>query len=173
MPNTDIRISLQNFFTSLDLYNLWRVNNVREYLEKGPTPLNDGLNYFIATPLLKDFLSTANNAVQEGGVSGDFRFAHAETIIPFAALIGIPKASKEINNISKIQDEWLDFDIAPMAANIQWIFYSNSEGNVIVKMMLNEIEVDFPVKTDIHPYYYWDDVYIYYNNLLDKIENNG
>ena len=144
-----------------------------EYLSNGPTPINNLLNIKIAAPLLRDFLITSGNAVQEGGVSADFRFAHAETVIPMTALLGIPLASKQTTDINLIEKEWLDFQISPMAANIQWIFYANEKGNVLVKMLLNEKEVQFPIETEIYPYYDWNAVNIYYTNLLDKIDNNG
>ncbi len=173
IPNVDTKIDLSEFYTNQDVFNLWRVNNVMEYLSKGPTPINNLLNIKIAAPLLRDFLITSGNAVQEGGVSADFRFAHAETVIPMTALLGIPLASKQTTDINLIEKEWLDFQISPMAANIQWIFYANEKGNVLVKMLLNEKEVQFPIETEIYPYYDWNAVNIYYTNLLDKIDNNG
>lgn len=169
LPDTDISITLQDYLTGEELYSLWSVENVRQYLEKGPAPVSKGLSVNISFPLLEDFLSTSYNAITEGGVSADFRFAHAETIIPFAALLGIPLASEKETNLNLINTKWLDFQVSPMAANIQWIFYSNDTGNYLVKMLLNEKEVSFPIETETPPYYDWEDIRNYYQNVLESL----
>ena len=162
-------LSLRKYFSLEDLFNMWRIENVRQYTEKGPYPLNDGLSVKIAFPLLQDFLETSNNAISEGNVSADFRFAHAETIIPFAALLGIEIASGKTLDLEDVKDIWKDYLITPMASNIQWIFYSNNTNDILVKMLLNEIEVNFPIESDKAPYYKWDDIASYYQTELDKL----
>lgn len=169
LPDTDISVSLEDYFTGEELFTLWSIENIRQYLEKGPSPESKGLSVNMCFPLLEDFLATSYNAISEGEVSADFRFAHAETIIPFAAILGIPIASAKVTDLNKVNTQWLDFQIAPMAANIQWIFYSNENGHFLVKMLLNEKEVPFPIKSDIAPYYDWDDVRNYYQNILDSL----
>lgn len=169
LPGTDIPITLQDYLTGEELYLLWNVDNVRQYIEKGPSPVSQGLSVNISFPLLEDFLSTSYNAITEGGVSADFRFAHAETIIPFAAILGIPLASQKEANLDLISTKWLDFQIAPMAANIQWIFYTNDTGNYLVKMLLNEKEVEFPIETETPPYYDWEEIRMYYQHLLESL----
>ena len=116
-----------------------------------------------------DFLETTNNAIIEGNVSADLRFAHAETIIPFAALLGIDIASAQTNDLNYVLDIWKDYQIAPMAANIQWILYNNDSGEYLIKMLLNEKEVTFPIESDNIPYYKWDDVSSYYQTILDSL----
>ena len=56
-----------------------------------------------------------------------------------------------------------------MAANIQWIFYSNEQGHILVKMLLNEKEVQFPMESDISPYYDWDMIRDHYQRILEQI----
>ena len=53
-----------------------------------------------------------------------------------------------------------------MAANLQIIFFRNKKGEVIAKLMLNEREVSLPVKTDIAPFYRWDDLRAYISDIL-------
>ena len=45
-----------------------------------------------------------------------------------------------------------------MAANIQLIMYRNKSGDMIVKLLHNEVETSIPVQTDMAPYYHWEDV---------------
>ncbi|MEG2947654.1 MAG: histidine-type phosphatase, partial [Bacteroidales bacterium] len=169
LPDTDISVSLQDYFTGEELFSLWNVENVRQYLEKGPSPESKGLAINMSFPLLEDFLVTTYNAIAEGEVSADFRFAHAETIIPFAALLEIPIASQKESDLNLISTKWLDFQISPMAANIQWILYSNDTGHYLIKMLFNEKEVSFPIESATAPYYDWDEVRSYYQNILDSL----
>ena len=169
LPDTDIPVSLEDYFTGEELFTLWNIENVRQYLEKGPSPESNGLATNMSFPLLDDFLVTSYNAISEGEVSADFRFAHAETIIPFAAMLRIPIASAKETDLNLISMKWLDFQIAPMAANIQWIFYSNDTGNFLVKMLLNEKEVPFPIESPTAPYYDWEEVRSYYQSILDSL----
>ena len=164
------KYSLRNYMTLESIFNMWQIENVRQYTEKGPYPVNNELSIKISFPLLIDFLETTNNAIVEGNVSADFRFAHAETIIPFAALLGIDIASSQTLDLDLLIELWKDYEIAPMAANIQWIVYNNKEDEYIIKMLLNEKEVTFPIESDIEPYYKWDDVANYYQNVIDSLK---
>ena len=61
---------------------------------------------------------------------------------------------------------WCDWNVAPMAANIQLVFFRNPKDKsapVLVKVLHNEREVRIPVATDMWPYYRWDDVKGFYN----------
>lgn len=169
LPNTTMNISLTDYFTGDELYTLWDIQNTRQYLEKGPTPLANELPSAISFPLLEDFMVTSYNSIVDGGVSADFRFAHAETIIPFTALLGIPEASYKTTNLNQISLNWKDFEIAPMAANLMWVFYSNDEGDILVKMLLNEKEVSFPFSFEMAPYYPWEMVRNYYQKILENL----
>jgi hypothetical protein len=142
---------------------LWRVDNAKEYMLKGPSPLCDGVSYMVSLPLLKNFLETSDESVKTGVYGAYLRFAHAETLMPFAALLGIPEASRKTYDAANIYDVWRDYEISPMAANLIWIFYKNSSGEYILKMTLNGKEVAFPVETDMFPYYRWEDIKAYYD----------
>jgi hypothetical protein len=68
---------------------------------------------------------------------------------------------------------WLNFDVFPMAANIQFIFYRKDpkDKDVLFKIMLNEQEAKLPIPTDCAPYYHWTDFReIYLKKLNDYKE---
>ena len=51
---------------------------------------------------------------------------------------------------------------------MQIVFYkkkAKTDGDILVKFLLNEQEVHVPVETDSFPYYKWDDVRAYYGQL--------
>ncbi len=169
LPDMNIEFPMEDIFPIQDARRLWENSNLRQYLLKGPSTIGQGVPVDIAAPLLEDFLITAKQAIETDGICADIRFAHAETLIPFAALLGIPQASARIDNPQQVATSWQDFGIAPMAANIQWIFYRNASNETIVKVLLNEQEVFLPVTSDIQPYYRWDDLYTYYKRMVDAL----
>lgn len=150
---------------SEEIYHFWLTQNARQYLEKGPSPIAGGIQQNISIPLLKQFIDTSEENLKNKNYGGFFRFAHAETIIPFAALLKIPEASEATSVTSDIVEVWKDYIVSPMAANIIWVFYQNKKGNVLIKMLLNEKEVEFPIPTDNFPFYEWPKVRRYYQDM--------
>ena len=57
----------------------------------------------------------------------------------------------------KVYMAWSNFKASPMGSNLQIIFYSNDNDDVLVKFLHCEKETTIPVKTDIAPYYHWKD----------------
>lgn len=74
------------------------------------------------------------------------RFAHAETMIPLAALMkleGSRQGALPGVLMSQANNEWRGGWVSPYAANIQWDVYRNDTGRVLVKMLYNEKELAF------------------------------
>ena len=75
----------------------------------------------------------------------------------------------------KVAVLWKNYQVAPMAANMQWIFYDRKqrimkrEQDVLVKLRYNERTIPFPIPTRQYPYYRWTDVKAYYQSILDGL----
>lgn len=87
-----------------------------------------------ANGLMKDIVHFADAALRRGHMSSDLRFGHDSAFVPLGVLMGLNGFSKE----SRIGD------LVPMGANIQLIFYRNSDGEVIVKILHNEVVTSVP-----------------------------
>ncbi len=166
MKASGINHSFYDIFTEDEIFALWQVQNLNQYLRKGPSGINDNIAIIIAKPMLKNFIETSVNAIENRNLSANLRFAHGESIIPFTALIGIKDASKIESNPSEVYLAWNDYKVSPMSANIQWVFYENSQSEILIKVLHNEHEVSIPVETSIYPYYKWEDVLDYYSSLF-------
>jgi hypothetical protein len=47
-------------------------------------------------------------------------------------------------------------EMIPMAANLQFVFYRNREGDILVRILLNERDATVPIK-DVAPHFYrWE-----------------
>lgn len=56
-------------------------------------------------------------------------------MIPFVALMGIENTDVQISNPDSVSRYWKDYEISPMAANVQWIFYHDKARGVWVKIL--------------------------------------
>jgi hypothetical protein len=97
------------------------------------------------------------------------RFGHEVCVMPLACLLELGSCGAVVENLDTLDNVWRNYDIFPMACNVQLAFYrpkKNKKGDVLVKALLNEREVTLPIQTDRFPYYKWNELRQYY---LDKI----
>ena len=135
--------------------------DMEDFYEKGPSYAGQDETYRIAQPLLDDFFASIDERVAGGDTAATFRFAHAETIMPFAALIGAPGSTQQapaVENPQSVADvynyqdnKWRGESVTPMAANIQWDVATRDgidpeTGKAytpLIRMLYNEEEVAF------------------------------
>ena len=74
-----------------------------------------------------------------------------------------------VNNPWELYKSWANFQVAPMAANVQLVFFRNDKNpaDILVKILHCEKEVHIPVQTDMFPYYKWSDVRAYFQHILE------
>lgn len=159
-----VDISLYDIFTPEELYDLWQRGNAAYYVTKGPSPVGGKVMHEAARPLLQDFIAKADSAIADGGIAADLRFSHDSRLVPLATMMQLGPSRGVTESYDSIASVWCNYKVSPMAGNIQWIFYRDKSGDVIVKFLLQEAEVDIPVETDIYPYYHWEDVRAFYSN---------
>ena len=117
--------------------------------------------------LLKNIIQTADTVTT---VQATLRFGHEVCVMPLACLLELGNCGFATDDWDRLDDTWRNYEIFPMACNIQLIFYrpkKNRQGDILVKALLNEREQTLPIPTDNYPYYRWADLRQYY---LDKIE---
>ncbi|MBV6323571.1 histidine-type phosphatase [Duganella sp. HSC-15S17] len=123
------------------------------FYSKGPGISENGdVNYRMAQTLLDDFFGEVD-AIAKGDLShaAKLRFAHAEIVIPMAAILGLPGMSEQLPRAVSYSygiSSWRGDAVAPMAANIQWDVYTNDQGRTLVRMLYNEKETDFKRSCD-------------------------
>ncbi|WP_396185351.1 histidine-type phosphatase [Flavobacterium sp.] len=168
MQNIETKVSFYDIFEKQELFDLWQCDNYRQYVNDANSALNGGIMFDNQKPTLKNILESANKVILTKGKGATLRFAHDGNIIPLAMLLHLDKCYNSESDPNKFYEAWSNFKIAPMAGNIQIVFFrKNNSDDVLVKFHLHEKEIVVPqIKTDIAPYYHWKDVEIYYNSLL-------
>ena len=168
LPDTGTPINLDGLFTIGEWDNYWQTQNLRQYMSKSSSPIGRMLPVAIAWPLLSEFIHSADEVIKgKSDTRANFRFAHAETVIPFVALMGIEGTDVKVVVPDSVSKYWKDYEIAPMAANVQWIFYHDKAQEIWVKFLLNEKEMTLPVSTSRFPYYRWETVCMYLKKRVE------
>ncbi|WDF79729.1 histidine-type phosphatase [Mucilaginibacter sp. KACC 22773] len=152
-------LDFTHFFSCDELKALGRADAAEDFLVKGPGIKPNGIQVSIAAPLLANFITTSDDFIKTGAISANLRFAHAETISPFAALLVIKGADKVSPNINQFDANWRASNVAPLSSNIQWIFYKKrGSASYLVKILLNEKEAHISGLKTGFPYYKWADI---------------
>lgn len=167
MQDMETELSFYDLFTPEELFDLWQVFNFDFYIGSGNYEDNEGLMIANAGNLLLNIIDTADEALKKENTSATLRFGHDGNLIPLAGILEFPSAIGKTGDPEKVYEVFADFKVAPMAGNVQIIFFKNehdSNSPVLVKFLLNEEEQHIPVDTDNWPFYNWTDVRKYYLN---------
>ncbi|WP_158992518.1 histidine-type phosphatase [Mucilaginibacter sp. L196] len=165
-------LNFESFFTCDELKKLGEMDSWNEDLKKGPGKNCNGIQVRVAVPLLVDFLNTSDEFIKTGKNDARLRFAHAETIAPFAALLQIASADKPIRSVGKSNTNWNTSTIIPLSSNINWVFYKRKgTSNYLVKVLLNEKEEKIDgLYSKSFPYYQWHDLRTFYLKKLERLK---
>lgn len=127
------------FFTEAEYNALWSCFNLRQYLQRTASTLST-VPADIAGALVLDIINTTDAAVQGTNPAVvNLRFGHAETIMPLASLLHLPGCYYMTNYFDTVGLHWRDFDVVPMASNIQMILFRNRDnGRFYLRVDLNE-----------------------------------
>ena len=127
----------------------------------------EALNYYSWTidlearyqniPLLEDIIAKADAALANPDRAADLRFGHDYVFEAFMCLINtngsgtVPEKAAEVKY-------WFQSYNVPMAATLLFVFYRNRQGDILFKILQNEVEATLPQLTPVSgPYYRWSD----------------
>lgn len=163
-------VELLHYFTPEELEYLWAGGNDSIYrMWAASLEVGDNVRW-AARPLLKDFIDKADEAIKPGSHrSADLRFGHDTAVLPLFALMGVDDLQGRRFKVAEAHSNgWFAFEQIPMGTNCQFIFYKDKKGEVLAKILYNEKEVSLPgLKSDIAPYYRWDDLRTYLMKLYN------
>lgn len=188
MQSHDTDIDLLSLFTTDEIYSQWCIRNWGWYLDYGAAPQTGGIMPFSQRNLLRNIIETAdtvlgynerataaenNQKAAEARTQATLRFGHEVCVMPLACLLELDSCGISVENPDSLDRYWRNYNIFPMACNIQMVFYrpkKGRKGDVLVKVLLNERETTLPVSATQWPYYRWNDLRNYYMEKLRKFE---
>ena len=183
----EIHFNFDDLWTEDELFARWRAQNAWWYSVLGNNPFGKKEGLENARPLLKNVLEMADKVIDADTAkaktgkqpAATLRFGHDTMVFPFAVLLQMENGTRntgvEIAEMEGLHKVWRDYEISPMAANVQLVFYKSSKKGapILVKAMLNEIEQKLPVTCEAKdcpaaPYYRWDDFREFYGKIANK-----
>lgn len=127
------------YFTKEEYNALWSCFNLRQYLQRTATTVS-AVPAEIASALLQDIIATTEGFI--GGTNpsvANLRFGHAETLMPLLSLLRLKGCYYMTNYFDTVALHWRDFDVVPMAANLQIILFRAKEsGRYYIRVDVNE-----------------------------------
>ena len=149
-------ISLYDLFTEDEIYAAWEDENFRRYVMFGPSKRFGDPIIADAKPLLRNIVETAEEVMSgDKELSASLRFGHDVNVIPLVALLGVEGASARVDTPEEAAEVWQIHRVSPMATNVQFIFFRNPAGDVLVRVMHNERDAVLPIEGG-GPYYHWN-----------------
>lgn len=180
MQSTELRheISLYDLFTSEEVYDLWLKGNGWWYINYGPSPFSESKIPFSQRNLLRMIISEADSCLTLPHPGATLRFGHDTMVMPLVNLLDLNGfGSMLTEDLEKLDDMgWNNYEIFPMATNVQFIFYAPEKDikagkapkteDILMKVLLCEDEATLPIQPYKSCYYKWSDFKAYY---LEKL----
>ena len=163
LPNIGHEGIMGKIITDEEIATQWEASNLGSYSWVfGPR--------YETIPILEDILEKADDAITgKSNLLADLRFGHDSYLGPLTVLMGINGADKDPEDPYEVKNCYQNWETC-MASNIQLVFYRNSEGDVLVKCLLNGEEATLPVPTAMAPYYKWSDFRDFYTALCQSVQ---
>ena len=160
---------MKKYFTVEEANALWSCFNLRQYLQRTATTVSS-VPADIASELVMDIITRADGALDGSNpFVADLRFGHAETVMPLVSLLRLPGCYYMTNYFDTVAQHWKDFNVVPMAANVQFIFFkAKRSGRYYVRVDLNEKPVTL-IPNDERLYLPWTEARNYLMHCLPLI----
>lgn len=163
---------MKDFFSVAEANALWSCFNLRQYLQRTATTVST-VPADIASVLVQDLIATTDAFINGSNTTTTamLRFGHAETVMPLVSLLRLPGCYYLTNYFDTVADNWRDFDVVPMASNVQFIvFKSKNTGHYYIRIELNEKPVALR-QGDTETIFPWGEVRRYLTNCIPLYRN--
>ena len=190
IQSTELRheISLYDIYTEEEIYDNWLIENASWYVSYGSCKLNRGVMPFSQRNLLRMMIQEADSCLQYDHPGATLRYGHEVCVMPLACLLEMDNCGLQTDDLEQLDDlGWLNYRIFPMGCNVQLVFYkprsqgvresrrqgdkeAGSQGDILVKALLNENETTLPLTPVSGPYYRWSDFRDYFLKKLDSYQ---
>lgn len=173
IQDTDLsnQLTLYDIFTEEELYLNWKKRNTEWYVGWSFCPTNSGKAPYSQRFLLRNIIECADSSIQLAHPGANLRYGHDTALLPLVCLLGINGYDLKTTDLEQLEQRgWIDYHVIPMAGNLQIVFYRKNlaDKDVLIKVLLNENEATLPIKTDVAPYYHWNDFRDFYLQRINS-----
>lgn len=173
IQDTDLsnQLTLYDIFTEEELYLNWKKRNTEWYVGWSFCPTNSGKAPYSQRFLLRNIIECADSCIQLAHPGANLRYGHDTALLPLVCLLGVNGYDLKTTDLEQLEQRgWIDYHVIPMAGNLQIVFYRKNlaDKDVLIKVLLNENEATLPIKTDVAPYYHWNDFRDFYLQRINS-----
>lgn len=131
---------MARYFAPEELYYFWVSANLKWAIYLNYPGYTYYVTDIIGRGILKRFVEDADAALAEDShTAATLRFSHDSFLMPFMAATRLEGTVLDCEE-NQIPELFQDFNYICPACNVQFIFYRNAKGKVLVKFLLNEKE---------------------------------
>lgn len=150
MQCTGTSRSLLWVFRPEEIYPLWEINNYIYYVSNAaPCTRRDA-------PVLEAIIADADAALAQDAPSVRLRFGHDTVVLALLSMMGANGYGIVPSSADDISKTWFNY-AAPMAATMYLLFCKNKKGDVIFKLVVNDVEATLPLTPVSGPWYSWEE----------------
>lgn len=150
MGSLDTDLVFTDIFTQEERIALWKIDDFQFYANAWPTHLG-------YKPIVDDIIAKADERIAKGEKGADLRFGHDYTFLPLLMTLGVKGFDHDVTDPDEIPF-WCQLHEVPMGANLHFVFYRSPRSpKILFRVLLNGRDTWLPLKTEIAPYYDWDD----------------
>ena len=160
---------IDDMFTPEEKYALWEKVLPYRYLQYGASYKYGDAVMADGMVLIRELKKRAEDRIGGDEAIASLYFGHDYTVLSFIEAMQFDGKCVRTDDMEHLKDVWNDYELSPMSANVQLIFYRNRKDDVIVKLMLNEKVCTIPLESDMAPFYHWKDLSPYMQAQVDKI----
>ena len=160
----DVLFDVSGIFTTEEYAILWETDNYERYREY--------INYRTScSSIVDDIIAKADARLSEGSTGADLRFGHDHVVMALLMIMDIDGFDENPSQADDLVQVFQTFR-SPMAANLQFVFYTSRKGEPLVKLLLNGDEARFgSLPAYDGPYYRWSDVREYLSQRVALFVN--
>ena len=160
---------IDSIFTADERFYLYLFENYRWYAFYTCATLPDSKRYFAPMyHLVDDIINRADRAIEgKNSASADLRFGHDYYLLGMIAVMNANEIPSEldISSIEQLGETWKSYRVVSMASNLQFVFYRSKKcSDILVRVLENENDITFPIKSVEGPFYKWEDLRKYLND---------
>ena len=159
------RGAFDDVFSADELVQVWKGASARYFLHMARFEGSQCLMVDYAAFTLEQIIRSADADMASGSTQLRLRFGHDSGIGPLLVLLDANGCGRTTGSFEESLDIFPSY-LVPMAASLQLVFYKNAEGEVLVKLLVNEQEATLPLPAVQGVYYRWTDFKAHYLPLV-------
>lgn len=153
-------------FSEEELRLTWKGVSARYFMSMANFEGTESLAVDYAAFTLGQMIESADADILSGGTQLRLRFGHDSGIAPLLVLLDLNGFGETTSSLEKSLEIFPCYNI-PMGASLQLVFYRNQEGDILIRVLLNEREASLPIPSVQGNFYRWSDFKEHYLPLVD------